>query len=452
MESICRLCAQQSSLLVPVFSLVNEHLLADLITVICPIRIDVSDRLPKQICEGCREIIVSANRMRLMSVESDANFRDGNLFLPWSSAAHDDSIGNAKDCESNDGIDIAPKAEKVEPNKFYKHVTNWQYRPKRKTIQSEHTCAHCAKPFSSLSAFIKHMRGIHGQFYYRPYKCSLCGFSQWTRSRIERHQDLHHSRSAIEYPQFCCDLCPKQAKHKAELELHMIELHTRNRIRASQSYTLKYPKETKRVTVQCPYCAYYTVHPSNYRRHMKMIHNSTVWLKNSGLFQKVEDEEFRESLLCDQCSLSFDTSRALRKHMRQYHESHDEVNRFICHICSKAFRINSLLVKHEKTHAEDSYKCYACPSTFKFPENLRLHEQVHDPTHFSKFQCDRCPKSYAVMRSLKNHILTFHLKKEKLRNHACSYCGMKFHRNYNLQRHIMTHTGEVSIRLVRLDK
>ena len=35
----------------------------DLISLICPIKLDVSDNLPKNICDECLEIVISASKL-----------------------------------------------------------------------------------------------------------------------------------------------------------------------------------------------------------------------------------------------------------------------------------------------------------------------------------------------------------------------------------------------------
>lgn len=581
MGTLCRLCACQSSSLESVYSIVKGQLLADLITAICPVKIDVNDELPKKICIECQEIIISANELRVISVSSDINFRKNDFFAPWK-PVNETLLLKKEGDDHHPAVNEESPTEKIQPE--HERALSKRYRPRRKASTSEHICVHCAKLFRNLSAYIKHVRNIHGLFHYRPFKCSLCGFSQWTKSRIEQHQKIHH-RGMTETFQFSCDYCTAKTNHKIELEEHMIATHVENRMKVSLVSTPKYLLQTtkktadnslnitgeinqpyrqrretsqseyvcfycmrpfasisahikhirdlhgffhyqpymcslcsfgqwtkiriekhqkihhprvkefprfrcdncpittrhkgeleehiiakhdksrkhvsklrpkyyyrkKRESVKCPSCNYFTPHPSNYRRHLQDAHGIKISLKHSGLFQAVQYDI--ESLLCDQCSVNFDSIRALRKHMREVHkyEPPKLSKKLVCHICSKVYTGNSVLLKHLKTHEADAYRCYACPKTFKFPENCRRHEMIHDPEHLSRYRCDQCSKSYAEMKSLNNHILTFHLKKQRERNHCCTFCDMKFFRGHNLRRHIMTHTGEVSVYLCNVD-
>lgn len=80
MTEQCRLCGQMSNDLQSVFSFAESgRLLADLIYIVCPIRVEVSDDLPKKICEVCKEIIVTSVELRELSVRSDLTFRKKNV-------------------------------------------------------------------------------------------------------------------------------------------------------------------------------------------------------------------------------------------------------------------------------------------------------------------------------------------------------------------------------------
>lgn len=79
METVCRLCSKQSPLLESIFSFRNGRLLSDLITIMCPIKIDINDSYPKKICKDCLQVIIAANDLRAASVKSDVSFRTGTF-------------------------------------------------------------------------------------------------------------------------------------------------------------------------------------------------------------------------------------------------------------------------------------------------------------------------------------------------------------------------------------
>jgi hypothetical protein len=66
---------EKSAQLKSIFTVINERLLLDMITILCPVKIDTDDGLPKGICSSCLRIILDANRLRTKSVESDLKLR-----------------------------------------------------------------------------------------------------------------------------------------------------------------------------------------------------------------------------------------------------------------------------------------------------------------------------------------------------------------------------------------
>ncbi|CAG9811988.1 unnamed protein product [Chironomus riparius] len=75
MENLCRLCSSQSPTSTSVFSIKNGRLLLDMITIICPVKIDISDTLPKTICSLCLRIVLDAVDLRERSILSDLSLR-----------------------------------------------------------------------------------------------------------------------------------------------------------------------------------------------------------------------------------------------------------------------------------------------------------------------------------------------------------------------------------------
>lgn len=75
MDNICRLCSSRSRSSTSIFDSKNGKLIADLITIICPIKIGISDDLPKTICNLCLRIISEAVELREKSIATDQNLR-----------------------------------------------------------------------------------------------------------------------------------------------------------------------------------------------------------------------------------------------------------------------------------------------------------------------------------------------------------------------------------------
>ncbi|XP_070496578.1 uncharacterized protein [Chironomus tepperi] len=75
MDGTCRLCSSRSRSTTSIFDSKNDKLIADLITTICPIKIGISDDLPKRICSLCLRIITEAVELREKSIVTDQDLR-----------------------------------------------------------------------------------------------------------------------------------------------------------------------------------------------------------------------------------------------------------------------------------------------------------------------------------------------------------------------------------------
>lgn len=124
METVCRLCSKQSPLLESIFSFRNGRLLSDLITIMCPIKIDINDSYPKKICKDCLQVIIAANDLRSESVKSDVSFRTGTFVAlpeqqPRESPIKQEPISNESDSDDCALISITrqgnPTKVRVEP-------------------------------------------------------------------------------------------------------------------------------------------------------------------------------------------------------------------------------------------------------------------------------------------------------------------------------------------------
>lgn len=81
----CRLCAASHSSLTPIFNVSPSNssvLIADMITAICPIKIEFSDRKSKTICDECSKTIQAAYSLRLKSVEVDRKMEQMKMPAP----------------------------------------------------------------------------------------------------------------------------------------------------------------------------------------------------------------------------------------------------------------------------------------------------------------------------------------------------------------------------------
>ena len=75
MESLCRLCSVEAPSLKSIYSFAKGRLIADLITILIPIKFEAGDDLPKNICGDCLDIVHTCQELREKAVRSDYGLR-----------------------------------------------------------------------------------------------------------------------------------------------------------------------------------------------------------------------------------------------------------------------------------------------------------------------------------------------------------------------------------------
>lgn len=136
MDTTCRLCAVHSSSLTSVFSFKNTRLIVDVVQAICPIKIDIKDSLPHEICTRCLKTVFEAIELREKSVLNDFNFRSSqplphhpevikikeekdpfNIFLEEASTNHfEDDFSEESDDDFLPMVSYEPQAKKMRKN------------------------------------------------------------------------------------------------------------------------------------------------------------------------------------------------------------------------------------------------------------------------------------------------------------------------------------------------
>ena len=119
----------------------------------------------------------------------------------------------------------------------------------------------------------------------------------------------------------------------------------------------------------------------------------------------------------------------------------DNVKRYICNVCCRAFHcMTDLLDHHKRQHLQTRpYRCDRCPRAFQHPYSLRVHRrsQHNDLDACSMFACKHCGKEFASAASLRVHA-RMHTGE---RPYACDMCDKTFMRSHQLKMHVRIHTG-----------
>lgn len=471
MENLCRLCAQQSASLKSVFTNLNGRLLIDLISIVCPIRIDATDEFSQKICDDCLEIVVSANKLRTTSIKTDLDFRLGNYstVTPFEPNTEEPPIVIKQEIFVN-----ADPLIEVQSHFEHQTVTR-NYGAHRKETSSdnnnpEYFCIYCQRIHISLSVFIRHMKSVHGLYYYRPYKCSICGLNAWTLNRIERHQEHHHPQMTAEW--FRCDICSVRKKHKLSLERHMLKSHTKgcrhmknvhgisNELNGSlsENLTIRPPRyasghsSSKRPWMACTECTYKSAHQSNFRRHMKTHHNLTFSFKEKSNEHVIVGNTKAQSsdsyfFKCQLCSKRCRTAKEVETHTREFHEPSD-VKPLRCELCGSIFESRTLFLDHcaemhrnEQKETPAGHHCDICSEEFSTQFDFEDHNQNNHKYNFYdcyNYPCkQRFPAKHLFHKHLKQHKPVLPDDNDEFRCPAPA-CGRKSKTLSNLRRHILS--------------
>jgi len=110
--------------------------------------------------------------------------------------------------------------------------------------------------------------------------------------------------------------------------------------------------------------------------------------------------------LCTECTKSFTSMAALKKHQRIHLE-----RRYLCKECGNSFFDNSKLKRHMLVHTQ--IKTFTCPvpncrKKFSLAYNLKSHVKAHNRIG-DKFKCEVCLQVFLQAFQLNRHRVTAHM-------------------------------------------
>ncbi|XP_028836697.1 zinc finger protein 629 [Denticeps clupeoides] len=357
----------------------------------------------------------------------------------------------------------------------FRHRSVMEDHRRKHTEESPYECSICGKSFKYSSLLHQHQYLHTGQ---KPFRCLQCGkrfaFAQNMRAHCRQHKKHLHScphcpltfteetslqahvqthdpskrrmlneegkenaNHAVELKRaFNCPLCPQIYDKVTDLRAHML-------VHEAEFERLSNGKQLEEVHV-CPRCPLRFSDEPSLRSHVATHEAASVEIKRDvrglgvvkaenvagvGLYGNQVD---KKPLKCRECGRGFRHRSVLELHMR----IHSKDKPYHCNVCGKSFRFSSYLQQHVIIHTgKKPYKCPDCGKDFAFLQNMKTHQRLHQQ---KPFRCTQCRKGYSEEAQLQRHMLSHTGDKP----HKCHLCSKSFGLAYLLRDHLNTHTGE----------
>lgn len=220
-----------------------DRLLSDMILIICPIKIDASDDLPKSICKSCLKLVLNAISLRERSVKSDLKFRSNSLVMetpemvrinqdmdPFYSTTFFESDSENEENEKTKKRQrkSAPEIKQIdnensnsdnfsESTSEYKNMSSYEPPWKKSKKYEPHggdryKCPMCTATFTFPTNVRRHIKQVHSDDDPRPHQvrkpkssyttdslcCAVCGMSFTNSSNMRRHIRNQHSGETLQ--------------------------------------------------------------------------------------------------------------------------------------------------------------------------------------------------------------------------------------------------------------
>lgn len=327
-------------------------------------------------------------------------------------------------------------------------------------------CQYCSKSFTDSGYLNKHLRR-HTSEKQKPYQCSVCQASFYSRSILTVHQRIHSGVRPYK-----CEECNKSFVQSNQLETHrrshdperhfVCEICTKGKLMLKlckcvlihifrffhQAFTLKWQLTVhmRTHTGDRPFAC--NICDKKYVFNMKFFLNLTQTLflyrftqsGNLKMHRLVHSAE--KQFQCTDCEKAFTTVVQLRSHRRR-HTGERPVPKATCAECGKKCTNNGELKVHMRQHTgERPFACSTCNRRFLMHTHLLIHIRTH--TGDKPYNCTTCPKSFSSSTMLQKH--TWIHTGEK--RYACRHCGKRFTQSSGRNSHQRIHEKQHGVAVV----
>lgn len=200
--------------------------------------------------------------------------------------------------------------------------------------------------------------------------CEKCGETMQSKQALKEHRKAHREPKKYtensETAEFTCDECGKSFKSKDKVQMHV--------------------RRHGDIKCLCNMCGKWLSCLGNLRKHYKAVH----------LNQK--------NLACPICDHRFTSSFRLKDHVN----SHNGIRAYSCTLCETRFFNYSAVKRHMDTvHSDEKkYVCNVCSKAFKIQNNLKTHMFAH--TGIYEHTCEHCGTGFRRKNKMMQHIQEAH--------------------------------------------
>ncbi|XP_049517032.1 zinc finger protein 81-like [Dermacentor silvarum] len=124
---------------------------------------------------------------------------------------------------------------------------------------------------------------------------------------------------------------------------------------------------------------------------------------------------------------------------------------FVCQVCDRGFYRRGHLSSHMVVHTgELPYGCPDCGQRFTQASSMTTHRRLqHSSQSTRRHVCPECVKGFTKRSDLNRHLLTHTGEK----SHVCPECGMRFAQRHNAKRHTqVVHGRQYPLQCPHCDK
>ena len=216
--------------------------------------------------------------------------------------------------------------------------------------------------------------------------------------------------------------------------IRKIYLDEHTRTHKEKKYVRSKPKQSS----SCPHCEKVFKEKRNLMKHISAIHDqvrkflchlcSSTFTDATPLrvhLKRHKADPINKQYKCNFCEKSFKIDDELKVHVKHIH-THPELYKEKCDICGKELNLESMKYHMKAVHSRRDIKCPECEETFTIDRLLRGHiDRMHNPMRQRTFKCSECDKAFYQSGDLRNHKRYIHNPKDN-KKYYCEPCDKSF--------------------------